>query len=76
MSSKSFITLIIMALVCATIVICGALISFILSWANLHLLINIGVSLIMFGSLVFYGIAIVNGISLIREARLWEDDET
>jgi hypothetical protein len=75
MSSKSFITLIIMALVCATIVICGVLISFILSWANLHLLINIGVSLIMFGSLVFYGIAIVNGALLIREARLWDDEE-
>ena len=76
MSSKSFIALIILALVCATFVVFGALIAFVLSWDNLHILVQLGASLIMFGSLCFYGVSIVNGALLIREARLWEDDET
>jgi hypothetical protein len=75
MSSKSFITLIVLGLVCATIVVLCALISFVLSWDNLHILVQIGVSLIMFGSLWFYGVSIVNGALLIREARLWDDEE-
>ena len=75
MSSKSFIALIILSLVCATIVIFGALISFVLSWDNLHILVQIGSSFILFGSLWFYGVAIVNGALLIREARSWDDEE-
>lgn len=75
MSSKSFIALIILALVCATFVVFGALIALVLSWDSLHLLVQIGVSLILFGSLCFYGVSLVNGALLIREARLWDDEE-
>lgn len=75
MSSKSFISLIILALACATFVVFGALIALVVSWTNLHLLVQIGVSFIMFGSLLFYGVSLVNGALLIREARSWDDEE-
>ena len=74
MSSKSFIALIILGITCATFVVFVALIALVLSWTNLHLLVKIGVSLIMFGSLVFYGVTVVNGASLIKEAKSWQDE--